>query len=100
KKLWPANRCALSPENTKEHMMKRIILASLIALTTVGAANAFTDKTTLSVPAKMEAEHILPGVSFDNLTARQATIIEGLLTTDTDMQDYEVKQAIEVALSR
>jgi hypothetical protein len=81
-------------------MMKRIILASLIALTTVGAASAMTDKTTLSAPAKMEAEQILRGVSFDNLTARQAAIIEGLLTTDTDMQDYELKQAIEVALSR
>jgi hypothetical protein len=81
-------------------MMKRIILVSLIALTTAGAAAAMNEKTTLSAPAKMEAEHILPGVSFDNLTARQATIIEGLLTTDTDKEAYEIKQAIQVALAR
>jgi hypothetical protein len=81
-------------------MMKRIILASLIALTTVGAANAWTEKTTLSAPAKMQAEHVLPGVSFDNLTARQATVIEGLLTTNSDMLDYEVKQSIKAALAR
>jgi hypothetical protein len=81
-------------------MMKRIMLASLIALTTVGAANAWTEKTTLSAPAKMQAEHILPGVSFDNLTARQATVIEGLLTTDTDKMDYELAQSIKAALAR
>jgi hypothetical protein len=81
-------------------MMKRIMLASLIALTTVGAANAWTEKTTLSAPAKMQAEHILPGVSFDNLTARQATLIEGLLTTDSEKLDYEVKQSIQAALAR
>jgi hypothetical protein len=81
-------------------MMKRIMLASLIALTTVGAANAWTEKTTLSAPAKMQAEQILPGVSFDNLTARQATLIEGLLTTDSEKLDYEVKQSIQAALAR
>jgi hypothetical protein len=80
-------------------MMKRIILASLIALTTVGAASAMTAPTTLSSAVKSEAQSILPSASFDNLTAEQAARIEGVLTGGKDLQAYEFKSIIEKALA-
>ena len=79
--------------------MKRIILASLIALTTAGAAAAMTAPTTLSPAAKAEAQSILPAASFDNLTSDQAARIEGVLTGGKDLQAYEVKLIISKALA-
>jgi phosphohistidine swiveling domain-containing protein len=80
-------------------MMKRIILASLIALTTAGAVSAASAPTTLSSAAKSEAQNILPAASFDNLTVDQAARIEGVLTGGKDLTDTDVKLIITKALA-
>jgi hypothetical protein len=93
KQLVPQNKTEM------EHMMKRIILASLIALTTAGAVSAASAPTTLSSAAKAEAQNILPAASFDNLTADQAARIEGILTGGKDLTDTDVKLIITKALA-
>lgn len=59
--------------------MKRIILATILGLATVGTASAMTEGSRLSGLTQSKAERILPGVSFDNLTVSQAAQIEGAL---------------------
>ncbi len=79
--------------------MNRIILAAVLGLATVGTASAMTGTTQLSAGVKSEAEFILPGVSFDNLTATQAARIEGVLTGGKDLQASEVEQLLQSAIA-
>ncbi|RUS65339.1 hypothetical protein EGN72_00135, partial [Pseudorhodobacter sp. E13] len=64
--------------------MKRIILATVLGLATVGSASAMTDTGRLSGLTTIKAERILPGASFDNLTVSQAAQIEGALAGGQD----------------
>ncbi len=79
--------------------MKRTILATILGLATVGSATAMTGSAHLSEGARAQAEYILPGMSFDNLTASQASRIEGVLSGGKDLQAYEVKQLLETAIA-
>lgn len=79
--------------------MKRIILATVLGLATVGSASAMVASGELTEGVKAQAEYILPGVSFDNLTASQATRIEGLLTGGKDLTESDFKLRIMQAIA-
>ncbi|QCO58092.1 hypothetical protein EOK75_20210 (plasmid) [Pseudorhodobacter turbinis] len=79
--------------------MKRILIATVLSLATAGSVSAMTSTTTLSNAAAVQANHILPSASFDNLTADQAARIEGLLTGGKDFLDSELRQRLNTALA-
>lgn len=61
--------------------MKRIALATVLALATVGSASAMTSFTELPHGVKLEVQRLVPNADLTNLTAAQRAAIEQIFAS-------------------
>lgn len=71
--------------------MKRILLSTALILSAAGSAMAMTTHGDLTGPARHEAERIVPGGDFDNLTSAEVNAIENILAGDNDNRGAQIR---------